>query len=198
MKVHHLMGSAPYYTNCFLLTDNMGNAVLIDCSIKWEKIEEILKNDKAELKAILMTHGHHDHRECFDEVVKNSGAPVYMGRSDIAQFHLSDVCTEYKDKEAFEIGEMKIFAFHTPGHTQGSYCFKCEDMLFSGDTLFAGTVGRTDLPGGDFETIMKSMRVIAEVIKNQNPKVMPGHAHFSTFNIEKVQNPYLKEAIKCL
>ena len=89
------MGSAPYYTNCFLLTDNMGNAVLIDCSIKWEKIEEILKNDKAELKAILMTHGHHDHRECFDEVVKNSGAPVYMGRSDIAQFHLSDVCIEY-------------------------------------------------------------------------------------------------------
>ena len=88
--------------------------------------------------------------------------------------------------------------FHTPGHTQGSYCFKCEDMLISGDTLFAGTVGRTDLPGGDFETIMNSLRIIAEVVRNQNLKVMPGHAHFSTFNIEKVHNPYLKEALKCL
>ena len=197
MKVYHLMGSAPYYTNCYLFTDNQGNAVLFDCSIRWEKIEEILKNDEAELKAILMTHGHHDHRECLDEVVANSGAPVYMGRQDIAQFYMENVIP-FKDKEAIEIGEMKIFAFHTPGHTPGCYCFKCEDMLISGDTLFAGTVGRTDLPGGDFETIMNSLRVIAEVVRNQNLKVMPGHAHFSTFNIEKVQNPYLKEAIKCL
>lgn len=197
MKAYHLMGSAPYYTNCYLLTDNDGNAVLFDCSIKWEKISEILKNDKAELKAVFMTHGHHDHRECMDELRKNCDAPIYMGHQDISQFHMEGI-NEFKEKETFEIGEIKVFAFHTPGHTPGGYCFKCEDMLISGDTLFAGTVGRTDLPGGDFETIMKSLRVIAEVIRNQNPKVMPGHAHFSTFNQEKVQNPYLKEALKCL
>lgn len=197
MKAYHLMGSAPYYTNCYLLTDNQGNAVLFDCSIRWDKIDAILKNDSAQLKAIFMTHGHHDHRECFDEVVKNSGASVYMGRGDIAQFHMENV-NEFKDKETFEIGEMKIFAFHTPGHTPGGYCFKCEDMLICGDTLFAGTVGRTDLPGGDFETLMKSLRTIIEIVKNQNPKVMPGHAHFSTFNEEKQYNPYLKEALKCL
>ena len=197
MKVYHLMGSAPYYTNCYLMTDNQGNAVLFDCSIRWEKIDAILKNDKAELKAIFMTHGHHDHRECWDEVRANCDAPVYMGRHDILQFHMENV-KEYKEKETFEIGEMKIFAFHTPGHTQGGYCFKCEDMLISGDTLFAGTIGRTDLPGGDYATIMDSLKIIAEVVGKQNLKVMPGHAHFSTFNQEKVQNPYLKEAIKCL
>lgn len=191
------MGSAPYYTNCFLLTDNAGNAVLFDCSVKWSKIEGILKNDKAELKAILMTHGHHDHRECFAEVVENSGAPVYMGRQDINQFHLEGI-NEFKDMEMMEFGEMKIFAFHTPGHTPGCYCFMVEDMLISGDTLFAGTVGRTDLPGGDYNVLMNSLKVIAEVVKNQNLRVLPGHAHFSTFNQEKEQNPYLKEAIKCL
>ena len=193
MKVYHLMGSAPYYTNCYLITDNQGNAVMFDCSIKWEKIDAILKNDNAQLKAVFMTHGHHDHRECIDDVRANCDAPFYMGRHDIYQFHM-DGMKEYKDREVFEIGEIKVFAFHTPG----GYCFKCEDMLICGDTLFAGTIGRTDLPGGDYATIMESLKVINEVVGKQNPKVMPGHAHFSTFNIEKEQNPYLKEAIKCL
>lgn len=197
MKVYHLMGSAPYYTNCYLFTDNTGNAVLFDCSIRWDKIDAILKNDNAQLKAVFMTHGHHDHRECMAELKENCDAPIYMGRQDILQFHMEGL-KEFKDKETFEIGEMKIFAFHTPGHTPGGFCFKCEDMLISGDTLFAGTIGRTDLPGGDYETIMKSLIVIAEVVGKQNPKVMPGHAHFSTFSQEKMQNPYLKEAVKCL
>ena len=195
MKVYHLMGSAPYYTNCYLITDNQGNAVLFDCSIKWEKIKAILENDNAQLKAVFMTHGHHDHRECMQELRENSDAPIYMGRQDIAQFHMENI-KEFKDNETFEIGEIKIFAFHTPGHTPGGFCFKCDDMLISGDTLFAGTVGRTDLPGGDYETIMKSLKIINEVARNQDLKVMPGHAHFSTFYKEKQQNPYLKEAVK--
>ncbi|MEG1800403.1 MAG: MBL fold metallo-hydrolase, partial [Oscillospiraceae bacterium] len=88
MKSYHLMGSAPYYTNCFLLVDNSGSAVLIDCSVPWRKLDEILKNDHAQLKAILMTHGHHDHRETLDEVRLKSGAPVYLGRQDAQQFNI--------------------------------------------------------------------------------------------------------------
>lgn len=195
MKTYHLMGSAPYYTNCFLITDNKGNAVLFDCSIKWDKIKEILDNDQATLKAIMMTHGHHDHRECLQDVVLKSGAPVYLGKQDSLQFHIENV-TYFEERETFEFGEIKFFAFHTPGHTPGGYCFKCEDMLISGDTLFAGTVGRTDLEGGDYETLMRSLKTISEVVKHQNVKVMPGHAHFSTFEAEKSQNPYLKEVLK--
>ncbi|MEG1800404.1 MAG: MBL fold metallo-hydrolase, partial [Oscillospiraceae bacterium] len=78
------------------------------------------------------------------------------------------------------------------------YCLRCEDMLFCGDTLFAGTIGRTDLLGGDYEELMNSLKTMAEYVKNQNPKVLPGHAHFSTFDMEKQQNPYLKEIVKCL
>ena len=104
MKAYHLMGSAPYYTNCYLLTDNEGNAVLFDCSIRWSKIQEILDNDKAELKAVFMTHGHHDHRECMEELRQNCDAPIYMGHQDIMQFHMEGL-QEYKEKETFEIGE---------------------------------------------------------------------------------------------
>jgi len=100
------MGSAPYYTNCYLFTDNAGNAVLFDCSIRWEKIDAILKNDNAQLKAVFMTHGHHDHRECMEDLRRNCDAPIYMGRQDILQFHMEDI-NEFKDKETFEIGEMK-------------------------------------------------------------------------------------------
>lgn len=197
MKTYNLMGGAPYYTNCFLLSDNIGNAVLIDCSVKWDKIEEILKNDHVKLKAILLTHGHHDHCEELSEVRLKSGAPVYVGRADAEQFSFEKT-TPYGTRETLEFGDIKLFAFHTPGHTPGGYCLKCEDMLFSGDTLFAGTVGRTDLLGGDYEELMKSLKTIAECVGTQNLKVLPGHAHFSTFDQEKQQNPYLKEIVKCL
>ncbi|MEG0091174.1 MAG: MBL fold metallo-hydrolase [Oscillospiraceae bacterium] len=197
MKSYHLMGRAPYYTNCFLLVDNSGSAVLIDCSVPWQKLDEILKNDHAQLKAILMTHGHHDHRETLDEVRLKSGAPVYLGRQDAQQFNIEKTIG-YSEHETLEFGEIKLFVFHTPGHTPGGYCLRCEDMLFSGDTLFAGTIGRTDLLGGDYEELMTSLKTMAEYVKNQNPKVLPGHAHFSTFDMEKQQNPYLKEIAKCL
>ena len=195
MKVYHLMGSAPYYTNCYLITDGEGNAVLFDCSISWEKKDAILQNDGAELKAVIMTHGHHDHRECLKQVLEKSNAPLYMGREDIEQFEITGA-KEIADRERMIFGEIKIFAFHTPGHTPGGYCFICEDMLICGDTLFAGTVGRTDLPGGDYQTLMKSLKTICEICEDKNYKVMPGHAHFSTLAQEKVQNPYLTEVCK--
>lgn len=157
MKNYHLMGTAPYYTNCFLLVDNAGSAVLIDCSVKWEKIDEILKNDHAQLKAILLTHGHHDHVEELAEVRLKSSAPVYLGRQDADQFGIEKTIG-YDERSTLEFGTIKLLAFHTPGHTPGGYCLRCEDMLFSGDTLFAGTVGRTDLLGGDYDELMKSDR----------------------------------------
>ncbi len=191
MKVYHLIGKVPYCTNCYLMTDNEGNAVLFDCSIKWEHIEQILKNDKAELKAVFMTHGHEDHRECLEDVLAHTDAPMYMAQEDIDQFRLKNF-VPIKDKTKMEIGQIKIFAFQTPGHTPGGMCYKVDDMLISGDTLFAGTVGRTDLDGGDYDTLIKSLRKIVDIVGNQNVKVMPGHAHLSTFNQEKVQNVYLR------
>lgn len=190
MKAYHLMGKAPYFTNCFMLTDNAGNAVLIDCSADVEKVQAILDNDRAQLKAILLTHGHADHRETLEETVARYGCPVYLGAEDARLFGLEGT-TPYDDGTVMKLGEIKFYVFSTPGHTPGGCCLWTEGLLFTGDTLFAGTVGRTDMRGGDFEVLKLSLKKILATV-DENPQVLPGHNHFSTMEQEKVQNPYLK------
>ncbi len=189
MKAYHLMGKAPYYTNCYIVCDDNGSAVMIDCSADVEKVKSILENDRVELKAILLTHGHDDHRETLYETVSVFGCPVYLGREDIEQFGIEGV-TPYADGETLKFGDIKLLTFHTPGHTPGGYCLLCRDMLFSGDTLFRGTVGRTDFKGGDFDVLKQSLAKIKAIVPDE-AKVLPGHNHFSTMKQEKVQNPYL-------
>lgn len=190
MKAYHLMGKAPYFTNCFMLTDNAGNAVLIDCSADVEKVQAILDNDRAQLKAILLTHGHADHRETLEETVARYGCPVYLGAEDARLFGLEGT-TPYDDGTVMKLGEIIFYVFSTPGHTPGGCCLWTEGLLFTGDTLFAGTVGRTDMRGGDFEVLKLSLKKILATV-DENPQVLPGHNHFSTMEQEKVQNPYLK------
>ena len=190
MKAYHLMGKAPYFTNCFMLTDNAGNAVLIDCRADVENVQAILDNDRAQLKAILLTHGHADHRETLEETVARYGCPVYLGAEDARLFGLEGT-TPYEDGTVMKLGEIKFYVFSTPGHTPGGFCLWTEGLLFTGDTLFAGTVGRTDMRGGDFEVLKQSLKKILATV-DENPQVLPGHNHFSTMEQEKVQNPYLK------
>lgn len=190
MKAYHLMGKAPYYTNCFMLTDNKGCAVLIDCSADIEKIKAILENDRCRLSAILLTHGHQDHRETLDQTVAEFDCPVYLGEEDAAQFGLENTIA-YEDLGNLLFGEIRLHTFHTPGHTPGGYCLMCENMLFCGDTLFAGTVGRTDFPGGSFEVLKESLARIVSKVPDEM-QVLPGHNHFSTMKQEKEQNPYLR------
>ncbi len=189
MKAYHLMGKAPYYTNCYMITDDGGRAVLVDCSADVEKVKAILENDRVELKAVLLTHGHHDHVETLAETLETFGCPLYVGARDIEQFKIENA-TPYEDGGRLKFGDIRLTTFHTPGHTPGSYCLLCEDMLFSGDTLFAGTVGRTDFPGGNFETLKESLKKIVAIVPD-SARVLPGHNHFSTMKQEKEQNPYL-------
>ena len=116
--------------------------------------------------------------------------PVYLGAEDIDLFSLQGI-TPYEDATVMKFGEIKLFVFSTPGHTPGCYCLWADGMLFCGDTLFAGTVGRTDMRGGDFNVLKESLKKIVET-GDDNPQVLPGHNHFSTLQQEKVQNPYLK------
>jgi hydroxyacylglutathione hydrolase len=194
MKAYHLTGSRPYYTNCYILTDNKGNGVMIDASADVEKIKKILENDRSVLKAIFLTHGHDDHRETLEEILEEFNCPVYLGKEDAKFFNLENTIS-FEDRASFDIGEMNFFVFATPGHTPGGFCIVCNDMMFSGDTLFAGTVGRTDLDGGDYTLLTESIKKILTLVKT-NVKVFPGHNHFSTLDIEKKTNPYLINALK--
>lgn len=190
MKTYHLTGKAPYFTNCYVMTDNDGNAVMIEASADVNKVQDILDNDRVQLKAILLTHGHADHRETLEQCREKFGCPVYISAADSEFFGISDTLP-LTDGENLTFGQIKIQVISTPGHTPGGCCLVCEDMLFSGDTLFAGTVGRTDLGGGDFDTLMKSLEKLSGSVK-ENLKVLPGHNHFSTMELEKENNPYLK------
>lgn len=190
MKTYHLTGKAPYFTNCYVITDNNGNAVMIEASADVNKVQDILDNDRVQLKAILLTHGHADHMETLEQCKEKFGCPVYISAADSEFFGISDTLP-LTDGERLTFGQIKIQVISTPGHTPGGCCLVCEDMLFSGDTLFAGTVGRTDLGGGDFDTLMKSLETLSGAVK-ENLKVLPGHNHFSTMELEKENNPYLK------
>ncbi|MEG1781841.1 MAG: MBL fold metallo-hydrolase [Oscillospiraceae bacterium] len=191
MKAYHLMGKSPYFTNCYMICDDKGDGVLIDCSAEINKVKSILENDMVQLKAVLLTHGHKDHVETLAELRSEFSVPVYLGEADAELFAIEGT-TPYTDLSNLEFGDIKIFTIATPGHTLGGYCLKCEDMLFTGDTLFAGTVGRTDLEGGDYDTLMASLKKLKEFVKS-DLKVLPGHNHFSTMEQERAQNPYLKK-----
>lgn len=197
MKTYHLTGHAPYYTNCYMITDDKGNAVAVDCSRDIEKMKKILENDSAALKAVILTHGHRDHRETLRQAAERFDCPVYLGKGDARLFRLENT-KNLPDEGVLEFGDIKFYCFSTPGHTPGGFCLICRDMLFCGDTLFAGTVGRTDLEGGDMPTLKDSLAKIVRV-RDSKPgvdlKVLPGHSRFSTMETEKKQNPYLKNII---
>ncbi len=196
MKVYHMHGKAPYYTNCFLLSDEKDSAVLIDCSMPIEKIKEALENEGVELKAVFLTHGHHDHVESLNDVKKEfPNAEIYLSKEDVLQFDIEGTI-DYQN-EVFSIGKMDFNILKTPGHTPGCVCIIVEDYMFSGDTLFAGTIGRTDLPGSDYDTMIESLKKIIDNV-DENCKVIPGHSHFSTLKIEKSENPYLKTIIRVM
>ncbi len=190
MKCYHIMGKAPFFTNCFMITDNSGNAILIDCSADIEKVKTILSNDRVNLSAILLTHGHDDHRETLDDFKSEFNCDIYLGEEDANLFSIKNTIPLI-DGEILTFGEISLTVFKTPGHTPGSVSLLFDNMLFCGDTLFAGTVGRTDLKGGNFEVLKESLAKLYDAIPD-NTQIFPGHNHFSTMGQEKAQNPYLK------
>ena len=155
------------------------------------------------MDSVLLTHGHFDHVGGVETIVKATNCALWMRESDYTQFknpqndffypiHDCDF-TEVRfceEGEQIYAGGLTFTALETPGHTWGSVCYLCEDALFSGDTLFAGSCGRTDLPGGDWQTIMLSLERLAEIEGNYT--VYPGHGESTTLAKEREQNPYMR------
>ncbi len=194
MKTLHLIGPPPYETNCFVLISDEGHALVIDPALPAYRIKTVLQKQNAELSMMLLTHGHFDHVLGVKELAEEYHCPVYLDSADVkgSSFYPLEMQTiGYTEGGTVELDEIKITTIHTPGHTEGSWLLQCEDLLFTGDTLFAGSVGRTDLPGGDPAKLRASLKKIKTLDLPAEMQVLPGHGSFSTLGEERDSNPYL-------
>lgn len=197
----------PLWTNGYLLWDEKGTAFFVDPGGDPSEVIDFIKGENLLLKAVILTHGHADHILGVASMVASTGAMVMIHRSDEELLsekdknlssHLGTDCPVLKSDRVFEdgddlkIGSMNISIIHTPGHTMGSSCLLVSDgedrILLSGDTLFARSIGRTDLPGGDPHLIGLSLSKLTSL--EDNLKVLPGHGPETTIGVEKKQNPF--------
>ena len=188
--------------NCYIVS-NGNEAVVIDPGDEYEKIKNTLGGKT--VKAVLLTHGHFDHTGAVNEY-KKEGARVYI--SAIEEYMLSDgysclaepfgfpfkplrADATFCDGDMLDLCGMQFKVILTPGHTTGSACFLRENVLFSGDTLFQQSIGRTDFPGGDFDTISNSIKEKIYTLP-ENTLVYPGHGGVTTVKDEKMFNPFVR------
>lgn len=208
MKVFKLKPLSICDTNSYIVVSDKGNAALIDAPDNSAYIMEQLDFYGAKLKKILLTHGHFDHIGAVDDLVNKTGCQVFVHFFDkpklsdedgmLASFFRLPNCRKYQgevtlidDGDVIELDELEFKVIHTPGHTSGSVCFLCEDYLFTGDTVFAKSCGRTDMPDGDSKAMRESLSKIARLSGDYH--VYPGHMVTSTLKEEKKYNSYLNE-----
>ena len=202
MKVS-VMQVGPIGTNCYFLQDEeSGLMAIIDPGDDWERILHQVKKAEGEVKYILLTHGHYDHTTAVPDLVKAlPGVQVYIHQADAngAGSQLFPLAAQVKDLNNYDegdtlsLGSLTIEVLHTPGHSKGSVTLKVGDVLFTGDTLFCGSCGRTDLRGGSYEEIMASLKRLGELEGDFH--VCPGHDRTSTLERERKYNTFLLEAM---
>ena len=196
------MQVGPLGTNCYLLEDEHTRAAaVIDPGGDGARIEAQLRADGAELKLILLTHAHFDHTGGVAELhAAHPEVPVFLHPADAARLG-SDVfppigapTVPYGDGDVVKLGDLDIQVLHTPGHTPGGVCLLVGDALFTGDTLFQGSMGRIDFEGGSYEDIMASLARLAHLPGDF--RVLPGHMDASTLERERKTNYYIREALR--
>lgn len=195
-----------YATNCYLLQSGT-DAAVIDCGVFDDAFDVFLSSHGVtSLRYILLTHGHFDHilgvfalREKYGgEIVISDGDRRCLEREDFSLNAFTRYGTQTpvsRDRAAEEgsplpFGDSEISVLSTPGHTRGGVCYLFEDLLFSGDTLFSRSMGRTDMPGGDTLALLRSLAKLSEL--PQNYRVLPGHGPETTLFSEKRNNPFLR------
>ena len=191
-----------YQTNTYIVHDSESRTcAVIDPGYEPERVLAAVQDQGLTVDAVLLTHGHFDHVGGVQEIVEKTGCKLWMSESDWSQFPNPVTAFFYpiancdftevnfcEDGEIIHAGGLTFTVIATPGHTWGSVCYLCENTLFSGDTLFAGSCGRTDLPGGSAKTLRDSLERLSEL--EQNYFVYPGHGEASTLAEEKKYNPY--------
>ena len=191
------MALGAYQTNCYILWDEESQrCVVIDPGYEPERVlDEVTRLGKT-VEAVLLTHGHFDHVGGVRTLAAETDCQVYLCAQDLSMppqmtagpLYYTDL---YQEGDVLDLAGLKIRVIQTPGHTEGSVCLLVEDAMFSGDTLFAGSCGRTDLPGGSWATILKSLKRLAAMDKDY--AVYPGHGPSTTLAEEKQWNPYMRQ-----
>ena len=185
-----------YQTNCYLVWgENSPSCVVIDPGYEPDTILDAAEQLGKTISAILLTHGHFDHVGAVKDLVAETGCSVYLCPEDCSmppQMTAGPLyyTNSYAEGDFVEASGLSFKVLHTPGHTPGSVCLMCENVIFSGDTLFWGSCGRTDLPGGDWATILASLRRLANLTGDYD--VYPGHGNATTLAFERKMNPYLR------
>jgi glyoxylase-like metal-dependent hydrolase (beta-lactamase superfamily II) len=201
----------PLACNCTILGDEESReAIVIDPGDDVSRIHKRLTEQGLKLKQILVTHGHIDHVGGALKLKRLTGAPIFLNESDLPLVEMMDAQAAWlgvrppetappdeslADGQVVGLDHYPALVLHTPGHTQGSTClhFAPLKLLIAGDTLFAGSIGRTDLPGGNFDQIIASLRTRVLTLPDET-RVLPGHGPLTTIGEEREFNPFLQSS----
>ena len=200
----------PLKANCYIVfQEEEGDCVVIDPGGDWELLLHNLKEHRLTPEAILLTHGHFDHIGAVDDLKKHTGAKLVIHSEDAGllqdpernlsrPFEIGDLRVKatpdrlVKDGDMLEIAGLRFRVLHAPGHTMGGVFYAGDGVLFSGDTLMWGTAGRTDMPGGNLQLLLKSLSRLSDL--DDSVVICPGHGPQSTLARERISNPYLQAA----
>ena len=193
-----------YQTNCYIVSAKESKTcAVIDPGYNAAMILDCLQALELTPDAILLTHGHFDHVGAVKELVKATGCALWIHEGDYSQ-PLNPTLSRFyplansdfteiqfcEEGQVIAAGGLEFSVWSTPGHTWGSVCYACKDALFTGDTLFAGSCGRIDLPGGDYKAMLASLARLASTTADY--RVYPGHGGSSLLSREQQTNPYLR------
>ena len=188
-----------FQANCYIAAgDGETDCAVIDPGDELERIQEELETDGLRCRCIFLTHGHRDHSGRAADLASATGAALYVHEKDLPIAEKTGVSQAeqlrtYRDGEEIAVGSLRFLVLETPGHTPGSVSLLCGDCLFTGDTLFRNSCGRTDLPGGDRRRELLSLRRLGELPGDY--AVYPGHMRTTTMERERQFNLHMLQAL---
>ena len=206
--IHEILPVGPLQCNCSVIGDEQTReAMVIDPGDDVEQVLDLIRKHDLKVKQIVITHAHIDHVGGAMKLRAATGAPVLLNQNDYALLKMLDVQAAWlgmaapekvkidqslSQADTVKAGSLVAQVLQTPGHTEGSIClyFPAETMLIAGDTLFAGSIGRTDLPGGSFEKILHSLHDRVLALPDETV-VVPGHGPLTRIGEERESNPFL-------